>query len=710
MLKQTRIDQFYKKFCFANVFFSEKIISDNLQLAINHLNFVRQGNIVLNEFDLQKIYSDNIFNFSYAIACSNSQKFKLKDIQFPHEKNADYLLMIVMYIFSNPVNCGYFLKNELDLIFSLFTLSPKSQMLFVRLLKRKSVCYRASKIKYPEIADNLNPFFFDLIQNGFCKSDLESTNIIILLNMLQLQEIRSICKTLKINHLESKRVLIERLLKYGTTSKSLFIGSKSPKSVLRSMALFFLQTCIYLPKDIINLFNRLLTLFCPVQDPSENISDLFIMLTKIEEGLLLYPFILHKEAFPVFKNRIHLIDFVNSKNLLKDILMAIQKKKWDEVRNLGHLALKYLLETKIIDKKTSLPLHVEKFMPEYIWIKVLSKSVEAFKKTPETIIQAMNILKTLISYKHFFENRQGQWYNELVLIKMHYQKDLESSAALILHTLKQKILTEVDVLNLIKKLKNLEKRKTGISKKTKILIKKEINSFISPKFTTKSIRMNMANRIKHKGKSTWSININNENYYGTIEMVVLQYYISKENFHEGLHCEGSLPITLFVVCFWEEIYNDLVPSSFISYYQDAPLDLFTAEFFINRKQFIEKKIKFIHELNLDLFAHWMQERYSNYSKYKSLMPNNLFKNHQQFKEMVTCLGMNTVIGICEKLISNFRLWRSGFPDLIMWNAVTLKNKIVEVKGPTDSLSEKQKLWLQYLDNLGIDIELCRVED
>jgi hypothetical protein len=139
-------------------------------------------------------------------------------------------------------------------------------------------------------------------------------------------------------------------------------------------------------------------------------------------------------------------------------------------------------------------------------------------------------------------------------------------------------------------------------------------------------------RIKHKGKTTWSVSINdNGKYYGSVEMLALQYYIIQENFHEGLHCEGSLPVTLFTICFWDELYDNFVPGSFVSPYQDAPLDLFTIEFFSNRKKSIEKKIKFMHELNLDLFADWIQERYSNYSQYKSLISNTLFHSAQQFK-------------------------------------------------------------------------------
>lgn len=79
------------------------------------------------------------------------------------------------------------------------------------------------------------------------------------------------------------------------------------------------------------------------------------------------------------------------------------------------------------------------------------------------------------------------------------------------------------------------------------------------------------------------------------------------------------------------------------------------------------------------------------------------------KEIVECLGTSIVIDICERLIRDFRHTRSGFPDLIVWNYSTKKVKIVEVKGPNDKPSTKQKLWLSYLQSIGCDVEICHVK-
>ena len=159
------------KFSPSKLCLSDRINIGSVKEAIKNFNLVRQDIISINEFDLESIYQDQEFNFSYSDnITSNQEKFDMKDIIFPQEKHADHLLMVVMDVFSNPINCGYFLKNELNQIFSLCTLSSESQILFIRLLKRKLGWHRISNIKYLDIANNLNPFLKELIQNKFCTS------------------------------------------------------------------------------------------------------------------------------------------------------------------------------------------------------------------------------------------------------------------------------------------------------------------------------------------------------------------------------------------------------------------------------------------------------------------------------------------------------------------------------------------------------------
>ena len=91
-------------------------------------------------------------------------------------------------------------------------------------------------------------------------------------------------------------------------------------------------------------------------------------------------------------------------------------------------------------------------------------------------------------------------------------------------------------------------------------------------------------------------------------------------------------------------------------------------------------------------------------------------------------------GICRRLMSNHRHTRSGkydsshflvfpfryigadfvfkilgFPDLTMWDTINNRIAFVEVKGPNDRLSNKQILWLDYLNSLGLKGVVCHIE-
>jgi Fanconi-associated nuclease 1 len=77
------------------------------------------------------------------------------------------------------------------------------------------------------------------------------------------------------------------------------------------------------------------------------------------------------------------------------------------------------------------------------------------------------------------------------------------------------------------------------------------------------------------------------------------------------------------------------------------------------------------------------------------------------QDLVRSMGLRLVAYLCERLAKNFRYFRSGFPDLVVWDGQDCL--FAEVKGPGDSLSSKQSLWLDYLVFIGAKAEVCRVK-
>lgn len=129
-------------------------------------------------------------------------------------------------------------------------------------------------------------------------------------------------------------------------------------------------------------------------------------------------------------------------------------------------------------------------------------------------------------------------------------------------------------------------------------------------------------------KSIWCIENSTENQtYGSVETVAFHHY-QKQGFSNGLHCEGALPNILFCTLFWEELYDIHIPGAFVTPYQEAPADLYTEQFYKNRKEKIDMKLKIISDLSSESLSCRMKEKFIIFKQYKSVMLTNLDNNLQ----------------------------------------------------------------------------------
>ena len=58
--------------------------------------------------------------------------------------------------------------------------------------------------------------------------------------------------------------------------------------------------------------------------------------------------------------------------------------------------------------------------------------------------------------------------------------------------------------------------------------------------------------------------------------------------------------------------------------------------------------------------------------------------------------MDVLVAICRLLCEDYAARMGGVPDLIVWNEAEGYARFVEVKGPTDTLQENQKVRLRFL--------------
>jgi len=116
--------------------------------------------------------------------------------------------------------------------------------------------------------------------------------------------------------------------------------------------------------------------------------------------------------------------------------------------------------------------------------------------------------------------------------------------------------------------------------------------------------------------------------YGTVEDLALHHY-KCDGYPKGVHCEGAFPVTLFSTLFWDEIYKHWdVPGAYVSLYQDAPIDLFSSEFYENRKEKLDIKLEIIRKFDCETMSRYLKHEFDLHCEYRSVsnMQGNVFDN------------------------------------------------------------------------------------
>ena len=80
------------------------------------------------------------------------------------------------------------------------------------------------------------------------------------------------------------------------------------------------------------------------------------------------------------------------------------------------------------------------------------------------------------------------------------------------------------------------------------------------------------------------------------------------------------------------------------------------------------------------------------------------------QELARCLGGKRLQALIQYQLGDWRhRAHGGLPDLVLWNRDTGYLRVVEVKGPGDQLSVKQRLWLDWFARHDVDAQVCHVK-
>jgi VRR-NUC domain len=187
-----------------------------------------------------------------------------------------------------------------------------------------------------------------------------------------------------------------------------------------------------------------------------------------------------------------------------------------------------------------------------------------------------------------------------------------------------------------------------------------------------------------------------------VEFGVIDYY--EQRGLKATFTENHLWRSLFGLMFWDIIF-DTDTLAIHHPLQRSPSDLFKPTFFEKRKERMEERLLMLEDE--DATTVYMNriffEKFGITNPlvewYGGLFPLILTVLEKLSAEQLTLI----MLEMARSLRENLR----GFPDLFMWGDG--EYSFVEVKSPTDSLSNQQLYWLRFFESINVRSKVLRVE-
>ena len=187
-----------------------------------------------------------------------------------------------------------------------------------------------------------------------------------------------------------------------------------------------------------------------------------------------------------------------------------------------------------------------------------------------------------------------------------------------------------------------------------------------------------------------------------VEFGVIDYYEQRNL--KATFTENHLWRSLFGLMFWDIIF-DTDTLAIHHPLQRSPSDLFKPTFFEKRKERMEERLLMLEDE--DATTVYMNriffEKFGITNPlvdwYGGLFPLILTVLEKLSAEQISLI----MLEMARSLRENVR----GFPDLFMWGDG--EYSFVEVKSPTDSLSNQQLYWLRFFESINVRSKVLRVE-
>ncbi len=187
-----------------------------------------------------------------------------------------------------------------------------------------------------------------------------------------------------------------------------------------------------------------------------------------------------------------------------------------------------------------------------------------------------------------------------------------------------------------------------------------------------------------------------------VEAGVIDYFERKGQM--AVFSENYLWKSLFGLLFWDIIY-DTESLAIHHPLQRAPSDIYKPIFFETRRTKLLERLDLLEQKE-ELLAFVDRLFIEKHGITNPLVEWSAITHHGILK-LCEKLNHSQIRHVMLEMAINLKNNTHGFPDLFTWSADTYH--FIEVKSPTDNLSNQQLYWLRFFERIGIKSKVLRVE-
>ncbi len=190
-------------------------------------------------------------------------------------------------------------------------------------------------------------------------------------------------------------------------------------------------------------------------------------------------------------------------------------------------------------------------------------------------------------------------------------------------------------------------------------------------------------------------------YRGQVELGTIEHYMQEGKY--AIFSENHLWRGIFGLVFWDIIFDPSLVT-FHHPFQRRPSDLHLPDFYEKRKEIIHEHLASF-DITDELLIH-MRNKYVEHEGIANPFVIWMEGIWEGIRIATQFIGLEKLKDILVHISKDIAENSRGFPDLFVWDEEGYE--FIEVKSPTDNLSNRQLYWLGYFEENGVNARVLRV--